>query len=301
MFDRGEKMIRKVGLLLMLLLLALSACTDALPEGATEVLPEMPAMEEFVSEEAEEAEAEHEGSATHAVHWSYEGEGAPENWAELGYNECAGTTQSPIDLASAAPTDLQNIEFAYGDTAVKLLNNGHTIQVDQIENGQININGETYFLKQFHFHAPSEHTLNGQSFPMEMHLVHKTADDSKAAVVGVFIAEGAENPAFVPFWGNLPTEESPYELQADGSKKYTPQDTGATLYLADLLPGEQLVYRYDGSLTTPPCSPNILWSVMQAPIQMSPEQIATFTNIMEGNNRPVQALNERDLQVDTTP
>ena len=73
------------------------------------------------------------------------------------------------------------------------------------------------------------------------------------------------------------------------------------VYLGDLLPTEQLIYRYDGSLTTPPCTPNILWSVMQTPIEMSAEQIAEFTRIMEGNNRPLQALNNRVLQLDETP
>ncbi len=267
-------------------LLALTACGGTLPESATEA---MPALEEAVSE-GMDAIAEQSSGETHTVHWSYEGEGAPENWVELGYNQCAGGTQSPIDLSNPTPADLENIRFEYGEAAVKILNNGHTIQVDQIEGSQIIIGGETYLLKQFHFHSPSEHTLNGEQFPLEMHLVHKTADESKAAVVGVFIREGAENGAFAPVWADLPAEESEVA-----------QETGATVSLAALLPAEQQIYRYDGSLTTPPCTPNVLWSVMQTPIEMSAGQIAEFTRIMEGNNRPVQALNQRDLQLDTTP
>lgn len=268
-------------------LLALTACGGTLPESATEA---MPALEEAVSE-GMDAIAEQGEAETHTVHWGYEGEGAPENWVELGYNECAGGTQSPIDLSNPTPADLQNIRFEYDEnTAVKILNNGHTIQVDQIEGSQIIIGDETYLLKQFHFHAPSEHTLNGEHFPIEMHLVHKTADESNAAVVGVFIREGAENEAFAPVWAYLPAEETEVA-----------QETGATVNLAALLPAAQQIYRYDGSLTTPPCTPNILWSVMQTPLEMSAEQIAEFTRIMEGNNRPVQALNERTLQVDETP
>lgn len=295
-------MMKKRLTLMMLLLLALAACSGEMPESASEVLS---TAEESASEALSTAEGlvaeQGETAETHAVHWSYEGEGAPENWAELGYNECAGATQSPINLASAAPTDLQNIQFSYGSAAVKMLNNGHTIQVDQIEGSQININGETYLLRQFHFHAPSEHTLNGEYFPLEMHLVHKTADEKKAAVVGVFIREGAENGAFAPVWANLPAEESPYVLNEHGEKVYTPQDTGQTISLAALLPAEGLFYRYDGSLTTPPCTSGILWSVMQTPLEMSAGQIAQFTNIIEGNNRPVQELNTRNLQVDATP
>lgn len=284
-------------IIMMLFLLALAACSESLPESVSEVLPTL----EMAAQEVVEAVEEQGSGETHAVHWSYEGEGAPENWDELGYSDCAGTTQSPIDLGNAAMSDLENIRFEYGETAVAILNNEHTIQVDQITGSQIIIGKDTYALKQFHFHAPSEHTLNGEHFAMEMHLVHKTADGAKTAVVGVFIKEGAENEAFAPVWAYLPEEETPYELEADGSKKYMPQETGATVYLGDLLPTEQLIYRYDGSLTTPPCTPNILWSVMQTPIEMSAEQIAEFTRIMEGNNRPLQALNNRVLQLDETP
>lgn len=284
-------------IIMMLFLLALAACSESLPESVSEVLPTL----ETAAQEVVEAVEERGSGETHAVHWSYEGEGAPEHWVALGYGNCGGVTQSPIDLANAASSDLENIRFEYGETAVAILNNEHTIQVDQITGSQIIIGKDTYALKQFHFHAPSEHTLNGEHFAMEMHLVHKTADGSKTAVVGVFIAEGAENPAFAPVWAYLPEEETPYELNDKGEKVYIPQDTGATVYLGDLLPTEQLIYRYDGSLTTPPCNPNILWSVMQTPIEMSAEQIAEFTRIIEGNNRPLQALNERVLQLDDTP
>ena len=286
---------KNIGFLMVFLLLVLSACSAA--ESVSEVLPTV----ETAVQEVVEAVEEQGSGETHAIHWSYEGEGAPEHWDELGYSDCAGTTQSPIDLGNAAPSDLENIRFEYGQAAVAILNNEHTIQVDQITGSQIIIGNDAYELKQFHFHAPSEHTLNGEHFAMEMHLVHKTADGSKTAVVGVFIKEGAENDAFAPVWAYLPEEETPYELEADGSKKYLPQETGATVYLGDLLPTEQLIYRYDGSLTTPPCTPNILGSVMQTPIEMSAEQIAEFTRIMEGNNRPLQSLNDRVLQLDDTP
>lgn len=290
-------------ILVMLSLVALAACSESLPESASELLP---TLESAVGEAAAIVE-EHTAGETHAVHWSYEGEGGPEHWAELGYGLCAGTTQSPINLTNNTTADLENIRFEYGETAVKILNNEHTIQVDKIEGSRIVIvdeetgNETVYLLEQFHFHAPSEHTLNGEQFPLEMHLVHFTADKSKAAVVGVFIAEGAENPAFAPVWAYLPEEETPYELNDKGEKVYIPQDTGVTIYLGDLLPAEQLIYRYDGSLTTPPCTPGILWSVMQTPLEMSAGQIAEFTRIMEGNNRPVQGLNGRDLLLDETP
>ncbi|MCA9971534.1 MAG: carbonic anhydrase family protein [Anaerolineales bacterium] len=224
-------------------------------------------------------------------HFAYEGEDGPENWAELSahYETCAtGQAQSPIDLTSANLENLENIVFEYGETAVNILNNGHTIQVDQIQGSQIIIGGDNYQLAQFHFHAPSEHVVDGQPYPIEMHLVHRSAS-GKLAVVGVLIQEGAENGAFAPVWAHLPAEEMGINA------------TGATVQLADLLPADQTVYRYSGSLTTPPCSEDVLWSVMHQPVEMSAAQIAAFTDIIAGNNRPVQPLNARTLTLDETP
>ncbi len=141
---------------------------------------------------------------------------------------------------------------------------------------------------QFHFHSPSEHAVEGELYPAEMHLVHADADGN-LAVVGVFISEGAENTAFTPVWDNLPAEET----------EATP--TGATINAADLLPDEQLFFRYSGSLTTPPCSEGVLWSVMSDPVEMSAEQIEMYTAIFSGNNRPLQVLNDRELQLDESP
>ena len=224
-------------------------------------------------------------------HFEYEGEDRPEEWAELsaGYETCGiGQKQSPIDLANATPTDLANITFEYGQSAVNIINNGHTIQVNVSSGSHIVIGGETYNLAQFHFHAPGEHTVAGQSYPLEMHLVHRAASKT-LAVVGVFIAEGAENAAFAPVWEHLPAEETGITA------------TGATVDVAALLPPAQLFYRYNGSLTTPPCSEGVLWSVMTTPIEMSAEQIAAFTEIIGGNNRPVQPIAAGALQLDESP
>ena len=223
-------------------------------------------------------------------HFGYEG-GEPAEWAELSdYYETCGTgqEQSPIDLTNAAVTDLANIVFDYKETTVNIINNGHTVQVNVVAGSQIVINGGTYELKQFHFHAPSEHTVEGQDYPIEMHLVHQDAN-GKLAVVGVFIAEGAENTAFTSVRDHLPEEQIGIIA------------TGATVQVADLLPTEQTVYRYSGSLTTPPCSEEVIWSVMKTPVEMSAEQIADFNHIIAGNNRPLQPVIEQGLQLDGTP
>lgn len=228
-------------------------------------------------------------------HFEYEGEDGPERWAKLSdyYEDCSdGNEQSPIDLTNASMTDLENIVFEYGETAVNIINNGHTIQVNAAPGSQIVVkNDETdslYSLLQFHFHAPSEHVVNSQAYPLEMHLVHR-GENNDLAVVGVLIAKGVENAAFTPVWDHLPEEETGINA------------TGTTVNLNALLPADRATYRYSGSLTTPPCSEGVTWLVMQNSVEMSAEQIAAFTEIIHENNRPLQPIKARRLELDSTP
>jgi carbonic anhydrase len=231
------------------------------------------------------------GEAHNTGHWSYAGDTGPDFWGELSpeYAECAtGTQQSPIDVDTVKEENLVNLAFNYNLSRVNILNNGHTVEVVYDPGSFFTLDGEQYDLKQFHFHAPSEHTVDGQFAAIELHLVHQTADGKKA-VVAVLINEGAENPAFVPVWRHLPAQEvaeTTYDIEVNA---------------ADLLPSDQTTFRYAGSLTTPPCSEGVSWFLMIRPIEMSAEQIAAFTAIYDGNHRPVQPVNGRTILADTTP
>jgi carbonic anhydrase len=111
------------------------------------------------------------------AHWSYEGEQGPEHWGELAdeYLMCfAGANQSPIDLVADVQAELPELEFEYYSNNVDQINNGHTIQ-QNIKPGsflRIPDRGTSFELKQFHFHSPSEHTVDGKHFAMEIHFVH---------------------------------------------------------------------------------------------------------------------------------
>lgn len=232
------------------------------------------------------------GSATaEHPHWGYVGEGGPEHWGTLSseYAACdSGTQQSPIDLGNPSSQDLTNIEFSYQPSAINILNNGHTVQVNYDEGSYIQVDEARYDLLQFHFHAPSEHTEAGQSFPAEVHLVHKDAE-GRLAVVGVLLVEGAESAALAPVWAYLPAGESEAHT-AEGS-----------VNAAEFLPVEQATYRYAGSLTTPPCSEGVSWFVMMEPVELSAEQLDQLRAIIDGSNRPVQDLGEREVIGDSTP
>jgi carbonic anhydrase len=219
-------------------------------------------------------------------HWSYEGAEGPDHWGALAdeFRMCSeGSNQSPIDLVADVHTDLPKLEFEYYSSPVDEINNGHTIQ-QNIEPGSFfRIAGRdvSFELKQFHFHSPSEHTIEGQSFAMEMHFVH--ADENGAlAVVGVMVEEGDEHPVLNQLWAFMPEQVGGTSKQPIGIEE------------TDLLPPTRNYYVYGGSLTTPPCSEGVKWIVLKTPIEASAEQIATFQRrVGSANNRPVQAHNAR--------
>jgi carbonic anhydrase len=232
------------------------------------------------------AYAEMEGHGD-APHWGYTGEGAPAHWGELDakYEMCAkGMHQSPINITGAPHMDAPAITMQYQATPLKVVNNGHAIQVNYGAGSTLTVDGKTYHLAQFHFHSPSEHTQDGKPYAMEAHLVHK-ADDGSLAVVGVFLKEGKENPFLARIWSHLPTEVN-HEMTVAGTE----------VNVADLLPAKKAFFNYSGSLTTPPCSEGVTWLVMDRSVEVSKAQADKFRGLIHENARPVQPLNDRKVR-----
>lgn len=224
------------------------------------------------------------------AHWSYEGDTGPAHWGSLSpeYAQCStGRQQSPIDIRDPAAKDLTNLEFHYAPTEVAIVNNGHTIQVNYAPGSWMQVDGTRYDLLQFHFHAPSEHTIAGRHAAAEMHLVHKSSSGA-LAVVGVLLEEGAANPRFDPVWSHLPARPGPV------------RECDAQIDADDLLPADQRTLRYSGSLTTPPGTEGVRWFLMQEPVRLSKAQLDAFTRIHRGNNRPTQPLHGRVVEADSS-
>lgn len=229
-----------------------------------------------------ESRTTHGGGAHHDIHWSYEGEGGPENWARLDAKNtlCAtGQRQSPIDIREGIRVDLEAIKFDYKPSPFRIIDNGHTIQVAQY-GGAISLGGKSYELVQFHFHKPAEEKINGRGFDMVAHLVHRS-DDGKLAVVAVLMEKGSENAFVQTLWNNLPLERQQEVSVAQ------------SIDLNTLLPENRNYYTYMGSLTTPPCSEGVLWLVLKQPVQVSQDQVAIFSRLYRHNARPVQPLGGR--------
>lgn len=223
------------------------------------------------------------------VLWTYEGETGPEAWGRLSeeYVLCGtGKEQSPIELSGAGSENLKDLVFTYQPSILTITNKVHTIEETYDGGSTLEVDGQSYELKRFHFHTPSEHTRDGQHSPLEMHLVHQQPGGA-LAVVGVMINEGGENAAFAPIWDKLPTDVNQAHSYPDIS-----------FNAADLLPTERLAFHYDGSLTTPPCSEDVQWLVLSSPIEMSAAQIEAFQKLVEFNSRPTQSLEGRTVELD---
>jgi carbonic anhydrase len=221
------------------------------------------------------------------IHWTYEGPEGPEHWAELDplFSVCSqGKEQSPIDLhlkGTKADPSLSPLTRDYKPSKVVIVNNGHTIQVKYDKGSTLTVDGKPYELLQYHFHAPSEHHVDGKVYPMEVHLVHR--GEGGLAALGVFLEEGAENPFLAKIWAEMPKEK-------------TERPTELTLNIAELLPKGEHYVTYHGSLTTPPCTESVRWFVMSEPIQVSHEQVEAFHALIHDDARPIQPQNERLVQ-----
>jgi len=247
----------------------------ATPKEEPEI--EEPAIEENTLEETSKKSSSH-------TKWAYSGKRGPKNWSKLNseFAMCEmGANQSPINIQSTIHAALKPIRTIHKFPAKDIVNNGHTIQVNFQEGNIIVLDKTLFKLKQVHFHAPSENTINGKSYPLEAHFVH--ADNKgNLAVIAVMFKEGEANPTLEQFWAQFSNKVG-QTVKLKG--RYTPNT---------LMPTKQQYYRFSGSLTTPPCSEGVRWVVMKAAMTASREQIDTFERAMHHhNNRPIQPLNGR--------
>ncbi|GAA1864378.1 carbonic anhydrase family protein [Myceligenerans crystallogenes] len=220
--------------------------------------------------------------AADEAHWSYEGQTGPAHWGELSdeYALCAdGSHQSPVDLPARVPATGERVEFEVDEVEGVVEDTGHAFQLpaDEGEGTSLGYDGEEYELVQMHFHTPSEHTVEKDPADIEFHFVHAN-ERGELLVLGLLGDEGAETPALRPFVEAV-----------DGGPE-------AELDLAGLLPEGSAAYVYDGSLTTPPCSEDVHWIVLEDRVTLSAEQLGTLTGAGHDHNaRPAAPLGDREI------
>ncbi len=220
--------------------------------------------------------------ASAAPHWEYDGVRGADKWGDLDelFRPCAiGGEQSPIDLKNAIPAQIDPLVLDWKPQAFEIVNTGHTVQANAAPGSGLEIGAERYELRQFHFHTPSEHALNGARSAMEVHFLH-THPSGRFAAVGAFLTGGGNNAAFEQIMRAAPAREGVANLQQ-------PLDPTA------LVPAEGALYRYEGSLSTPPCSETVEWTIFGSPIAVAEADIAAFRKIYPNNARPLQPVNRR--------
>jgi carbonic anhydrase len=254
-------------------------------------------------------------TAASAAEWNHDPASpeGPESWGEVDpeYRTCGavltpggpfvetGKRQSPIDIPSTTPVDssLRRPSFYYKDRELEVENTGHVVEVTYGSGtgSRLVIGRNVYELQQFHFHAPSEHSVDGVHAAMEVHFVHANTL-GELAVVGVFMFAAPQgNPVVDKIFDHAPLTEGPPNIVA-----------GEEINARDLLPENKRNYiTYAGSLTTPSCSEGVRWIVMTDSIQVSQATVDKYHSIIadfpgydgfEDNNRPVRPLNGRPVR-----
>ncbi len=194
-----------------------------------------------------------------------------------------GKRQSPININATEKRSGQVLEFAYQPAPLRIANDGHTVRVRFDKRSVLRIGKDAYALQQFHFHTPGGDQIHGEEFPMAAHLLHKSASGQLLAVVVLF-RMGKENTMLRQLLPLIPPKPDGDHLQASHSMDAT-----------NLIPHQRAYYRYTGSLTAPPCTEGVKWVVMQQPLELSSEQLATYRKRFADNARAVQPLDGRTV------
>lgn len=284
-------MLKTIGLILIAMVLAmlltLSAVIsmkvvsiEAQVSGLEKIAAEMNLK---LAEMTSQAPAGHaaKDAQPHEVHWGYSGDTGPARWGD-NFPVCgSGQSQSPLDIRAPFEKSGAKLKFDYKPIPLKVLNNGHTLQVNAAPGSTLQVDGESYALLQFHFHRPSEELIEGKPAAMVAHFVHKN-DAGKLVVVGVLLNEGRPNEVIKSVWANAPAKAGP-EVEISGS----------AINPALMLPAKLDYYAYEGSLTTPPCTEGVHFYILKTPAAMSTDQIRAFP--FELNARPVMPRNGRKI------
>lgn len=281
-----------MGLAALTLAALLAGCSTAAPTAGNSPAPEassaethtpLPSSSPSLSSAAPSTSSPASASAAPAPHWAYNGEEGPDHWGELAseFSTCGtGSAQSPIDLPSTAEPEEDDLVLAYSPVDEEATDTGHTLQLNVRPGAGLAYGGEDYTLLQLHYHDPSEHTIDGAHAPIEFHFVNQDSDGN-LLVIGVLGITGAHNDSFDP-------------LVAAATAGATP---AATVDVSAMMPAALSHFAYEGSLTTPPCTEDVQWLVMDTPVELGQEQIDTLKARYDGNNRPVQPLNGREVHI----
>ena len=222
--------------------------------------------------------------------WTYEGARGPTHWGAMGeaFHACeSGRAESPIDIEKArkAPADMPRLNVNYQPLPIDIINTGHAVQFNAMPGtNSISLGSQAYQLVQFHFHSPGEERFAGKDSVMDAHLVHRSADGKLLVLAVQFEIGDQPNPVIQTMLDRIPKEKGA-EFKINE----------VMVNPLDLLPKQKSYYTYNGSLTTPPCSEGVTWIEFKEPVTITQQQLDAMQRFYRGNQRPVQALNGREI------
>ena len=237
-----------------------------------------------------------------ATEWGYTAEPGlvpPERWGRLPDGQLCGRGhhQSPIplytsgdDAARHAP--IPPLLFSYRATPLQVLDNGRFISVLCDSAGAVSLAAEDHPLIRVDLHAPSEHSIDGRAFPMELEFVHRGGTDGPAMIVSGLVRAGQKNAALEGVIRALPKKPGA-----------TNRPSGAVFDPAVLLPGDHIYLDYLGSLSSPPCTEGVRWCVMRSAIEASQEQLDRYARDprLAHSSRPIMPTNTRAVRIGGAP
>jgi carbonic anhydrase len=233
---------------------------------------------------AGEGESAEEAVIQGADQWSYSGQTGPSNWAGLSdaYSTCAtGQHQSPVDISETKHTYLPPLSFQYRTSVLSINREGVSVWIDYDSGSYLKIRGKRYRFIGFDFHTPGEHSFNGKTAEMEIHLHHLDAQGKRLIVAIPVVSGHRNNITLSRIWEHIPKYNSLRQYRRIGINPIF------------LLPSDRSYALYSGSETKPPCEENVLWIVFTNPLKVSSKDISRFHSIIGNNARPVQPLNDR--------
>jgi len=224
--------------------------------------------------------------------WDYSN---PSLWPAI-FPACGGRSQSPIDLTNPVSVG-GSLQFDYltAEADLLLFDNTHTVEAEWEGPVVAQLSGEplngSYVLQQVHFHSPSEHTINGQRFDLEMHFVHQRSSDNQTAVASLLLQRSSDE-------STLLSPLAPFLYNVSLEKESVHPEWSDRLSLI-LLPYFEDFYVYNGSLTAPPCSENVQWVIASTVAQISDSHFAALQHLLHNNSRSTQAGNGRVIGLTT--
>ncbi|KAI4334371.1 hypothetical protein L6164_019071 [Bauhinia variegata] len=223
----------------------------------------------------------------------------PSRWGYIrpDWHDCKnGKMQSPIDLLNKRVEIVPHLGLThtkYHPSNATIRNRGHDIILEWADGaGYLVINGTNYVLQQCHWHSPSEHSIDGKRFDLELHMVHESSA-GETVVIGIMYKIGKPDP----FLSSLTDHLRAISDTTDAERVVSTVDPNDIKIRSIHNPH----YKYIGSLTIPPCTENVVWNIARKVRTVSKEQVRLLRVAVhdesDTNARPLQPTNNRLVQL----